>query len=105
MRDWADICVASRMQRDQEAKHQQAKGDWLGIGALVMLVGVMVWWWHYPFPDGKRPDFLDFLMFWGREAVLVIVFGALLAVVGIVVLVRAAWRLLARVVAGKWRGH
>jgi len=45
------------------------------------------------------------MMFWGREAVLVIVFGALFAVVGVVVVVRAAWRLLARAVAGKWRGH
>jgi len=88
------------MQKDHEAKNQQAVGDWLGIGALVMLVGLMVWWWNYPFPDGKRPDFLDFMMFWGREAVLVIVFGMLFAVVGVVMVVRAAWRLLARMFLG-----
>jgi cell division protein FtsX len=71
----------------------------LGAVALGVLLGLMAWWYYYPYPSGKHPSLVDFLMFWGREAVLVVLlvgalaFGALAFLTALVVRsFIAAWR-------------
>jgi len=60
----------------------------MGGIALGVLLGVMAWWWCFPFPSGKQHTFVDFLLFFGREAVLVLfLLGALVFAV-----LTAIWR-------------
>jgi hypothetical protein len=63
---------------------------------LLVLIVLMLWWWNYPYPSGKRPDFIDFLFFWGREAILVLFAGVGLAALGLA----ALWRAIQRAVCG-----
>ncbi len=71
--------------------------DWLyGLGSLIFLVGLMAWWWFFPFPNGKSPNFIDFLMFWGREAFIILGFGAIFLAIGLVALVRSICSLVCR---------
>ncbi len=80
--------------RRQASSHAR---DWVyGLGSLIFLVGLMAWWWFYPFPSGKRPSFIDSLMFWGREAFIVMVFVAMLLAAGLVALVRSVRNLVFR---------
>lgn len=68
----------------------------LGGIALGVLLAVMALWFFYPYPSGKHPSFVDFLLFWGREAILVLfLIGALVFAVLV-----AAWRRLARAASG-----
>ena len=64
----------------------------LGGIALGVLLAVMVLWFFYPYPSGKQSSFVDFLLFWGREALLVLVLLGSLVFVGLA----SVWRVIAR---------
>jgi hypothetical protein len=84
-----------RMQsnEDSQAQRQEPEGHLLrAAGGLLVLVILMVWWWNYPYPSGKRPDFMAFLLYWGREAILVLLFGVGLVALGLAALWRAIRR-------------
>jgi len=55
----------------------------LALSVLVLL-GLMLAYWSYPFPSGKRPDVSGFVVFWLRELI-----ALALAVIVIVIIVAA----------------
>jgi hypothetical protein len=57
--------------------------------ALLVLVGLMIGSYFYPYSNGKRPDVSDLLMFWGREALLVALALAGLAFLAVAAIVNA----------------
>lgn len=57
--------------------------------AFFVLVALMVASYFYPYPSGKRPDFLSMLMFWGREALIVVAAFALVVVLSIGAIIKA----------------
>ena len=61
----------------------------LGGIALGVLLAVMALWFFYPYPSGKHPSFVDFLLFWGREVILVLFFLGALVFGGLAVVWRA----------------
>lgn len=73
----------------------------LGGIALGVLLAVMALWFYYPYPSGKQPSFVDFLLFWGREAILVLFFLGALVLVGLA----AVWRAIACVFCGRPSRH
>ncbi len=40
------------------------------LSACLVLVGLMLYYWNYPFPNGRHPSVFDFVMFWFRELVI-----------------------------------
>jgi len=64
----------------------------LGCVALGVLLAAMALWLFYPHLSGKHTAFADFLLFWGREAILVFFFLGALVFIG----VAAFWRVVAR---------
>jgi len=64
----------------------------LGGIALGVLLAVMALWFYYPYPSGKQPSFADFLLFWGREALLVLVLLCSLVFAGLA----SVWRAISR---------
>lgn len=57
--------------------------------ALIFTIGLMVASYFYPYPSGKRSDFLSLLMFWGREALIVATALVILVVIAIGAIVKA----------------
>lgn len=57
--------------------------------ALLVLVGLMIASYFYPYPSGKRPEVSDMLMLWGREALLVVLALAALAFLAVAAIVNA----------------
>lgn len=93
------------MQKDGGASRQaNSRESILAVLALLVLAAVMLAWWRYPFPSGKRPGFVDFLMFFGREAVLLLFFGACFILSGLIALWRVLRRALSRLVGSHDRG-
>lgn len=77
------------------AQSEQRDSDHSGLKAvlaLLLLVGLMVVSYFYPYPSGKRPDFLSLLMFWGREALIVLFALVALVVVAVAAVVKAVRR-------------
>jgi len=64
----------------------------LGGIALGVLLAVMAWWFFYPYPCGRWPSFVDFVLFWGRKAILVLFLLGALVLVGLA----SVWRAIAR---------
>ena len=93
------------MQADQNGKEsRQDTGNrdaLLGGIALGVLLAAMALWFFYPYPSGKPPSFVDFLLFWGREAILVLFLVGAMVFVGIA----AVWRALSRVFSGRPLRH
>ena len=56
--------------------------------ACLVLVGMMLCYWYYPFPSGKRPDVVGFVVVWLKEIVAV--------ALGLVALVAIAFTSVAR---------
>jgi hypothetical protein len=54
------------------------------ILSMLVLVGLMLAYWYCPFPSGKRPDIIGFVVFWLRELV-----ALALAVLVLVIIVTA----------------
>ena len=77
----------------QNSPHSEARdSDHAGLKAilaLLVLVGLMVASYFYPYPSGKRPDFLGLLIFWGREAVIIVAALVLLVVLAVAAIVKA----------------
>lgn len=62
------------------------------LAALIVLISLMVASYFYPYPSGKRPDFLSLLMFWGREVLIVITALVVLVAVAISAIFKAKER-------------
>ena len=77
----------------QSEQHDADYSALKGVLALLLLVGLMVVSYFYPYPSGKRPDFLSLLMFWGREALIVLFALVVLVVVAVAAVVKAVRRL------------
>ncbi len=57
--------------------------------ALLVLVGLMIASYFYPYPSGKRPEISSLLMFWGREALFLVLALAGLAFLAVAAIVSA----------------
>ncbi|MCV2357306.1 hypothetical protein LNV09_24440 [Paucibacter sp. B2R-40] len=78
---------------NSEISRDKATGSNRGVlsacVALVVLVALMVVSYFYPYPSGKRPDFLSLLMLWGREALIVVTALVLLVVLAVGAIIKA----------------
>lgn len=86
------------LESDQESQRRTIREGVIVVAALLALVSGMIYWWRYPYPSGRSPDFIDFLLIWGREALLVLMFGGALIVVVCVLIWRVMHRMLIAVV-------
>ena len=67
-----------------ESKSGAASGGYMAfLLACFALVGLMMYYLYYPFPGGRRPDILGFVVFWFRELVVL--------AIGFAIVVYAGW--------------
>jgi hypothetical protein len=54
------------------------------LGALAIMAGLMYYSYIYPYPNGRPPDFLRFVLFWLREFLIMVsaALGMLLILAG-----------------------
>jgi uncharacterized membrane protein len=69
--------------KSSQPKKGGTKDGAIGFVGLLLLVACMAVSYYYPYPSGKRPDFLSLLMLWAREAIILVVALAGLVVLGI----------------------
>ena len=78
--------MASPVSTEQREGNSSAGGStegWVIVILVVLLVGGMLVFSFYPYPDGKQPEAFEFIVFWLRELLILL---ALL-----VALVAGAW--------------
>jgi len=80
IRPIADDCA---LKMDESNQHSPALQAWLVLGALAIMVGLIYYTYTYPYPNGKPPDNLSFVLFWARE-ILILVAAALFILVMLV---------------------
>ena len=59
---------------------------------LLALVVLMVASYYYPYPSGNPPDMVSFLLFWLREALVLVFAVIVLLAIGLAAAVRAIQR-------------
>jgi multisubunit Na+/H+ antiporter MnhB subunit len=64
-------------------------------GGLVLVL-LMVAFYHYPFPSGERPDLFGFIVFWLRELLILVLLAVALVAAGFVWVWRWLRQLFAR---------
>jgi hypothetical protein len=56
---------------------------WIVVLSMVVIVALMAVFYFYPYPDGKRPSFGSFVLFWLKEIIAL----ALFTVAGVALLI------------------
>ena len=81
---------------DESNQHSRALQAWLVFGALAIMVGLMYYTYTYPYPSGKPPDALSFVLFWAREILILIAVALFILVMLIAWCVRFFKRMIFR---------